>query len=215
MAVLDTLRQDALDALHATVNSLHSDFAAKLVAAGHDVSADDHTDKLVAAATTAVAQPGQPPTYADAALASFSLSMTHALLAFATQHLPAKFQPILAAAEPGVEQLALDLGENKPVEKSELIDDAVKVAETAASVLIPGAAPVVALVEAVRGAFEHGSATPASVEQTAVGAVESVIEHTAEAAAEKALPGLGGALADAALHAVEGTIDDALKHPGG
>lgn len=213
MSILDTLRQDALDALHATVNSLHSDFAAKLVAAGHDVSADDHTDKLVAAASTAAAQPGQPPTYADAALASFSLSMTHALLAFATQHLPAKFQPILAAAEPGVDQLALDLGENKPVEKSSLIDDVVKVAETAASVLIPGAAPVVALVEGVREAVEGGQGSTAA--QTAVGAVESVVERTAETAAEKALPGLGGALADAALHAVEGTIDDALKHPGG
>jgi hypothetical protein len=203
----------ALDILHSTVNALRADFAGKLRAAGHDVDADAHVDTLVASATAAAAGSGQPPTYADAALASFSLSMTHALLQFASAHLPPQFQPIAQDAAPAIEQTALDLAEHKPIDKSDLLGTVLHVAETAASVLIPGAAPVVALAGAAIEAVEHGTSA-SDVGDSVVHAVGGAVEQAAEAAAEKALPGVGGALAGAAVEALEKAADDALTHPG-
>lgn len=113
MAFLDALKQDALSVLHATANALHAQLANTLAQAGHAVSEDDHVDTLVAsaraAATGAASAPAASrtaPNYADAALATFTHSMTAALIQFAQQHLPAKFQGVAAEAAPVVEQVA-------------------------------------------------------------------------------------------------------------
>lgn len=200
MSFLDSLQSAALAALHTTANSLHADFATKLAQAGHDVSPDDHADKLVAAATTAVAKPGEPPTYADHALAQFTVGMTGALLQFASAHLPDKFKPLGAAVEQAAETLP-----SEPTQ-GDLLDEGLKIAETVAAVAIPGAAPVLALAEAVAHAVEGGQ----SVQDATVSTVGSVVEQVAESAAEKALPGIGGELAGAAVQAVE----QALEKPG-
>lgn len=164
MAFLDSLKQDALAVLHATANALHAQLANTLAQAGHAVTEADHVDTLVktaqAAATGAASAPAASttaPNYADAALATFTRSMTAALIQFAQQHLPAKFQGI---AQDAVE-VAADATAPK-VQASAVIDDGLKVAEAAVSVAIPSAAPIAAVVEPiVEEAVDAVLSTPA------------------------------------------------------
>lgn len=149
MAFLDALKQDALAVLHSTANALHAQLANTLAQAGHAVSEADHVDTIVgvarAAATgaaNAVAASTVAPNYADAALATFSQSMTAALIQFAQQHLPAKFQGVAEAATAAI----ADATAGKPGAAA-LVDDGLKVAEVAISAEIPAAAPIAALAE--------------------------------------------------------------------
>lgn len=145
----------ALNALHTATNALHADYAGKLAAAGHAVTADDHADTLVAAAQPHFAQPGQPPTYADHANAQFAIGMTHALLQFGGQFLPAKFQPVAA-------ELAMAL-QGEPTQ-GELLAAAESIAVDAVAAAVPGAAPVLAVAGAVLQVVEDGAAASAAAD---------------------------------------------------
>ena len=98
------IRTDALAALHTVANALHGQFAAALAQAGHAVTDADHLSTLIGEAVKASAATGKPvgantaPNYADHALATFTTSLTVALLEFGQKHLPAKFQPVLDEA---------------------------------------------------------------------------------------------------------------------
>lgn len=149
MSLIETLRQDALGVLHTTVNALHAQLANTLAQAGHAVSEADHVDTLVgvarAAATgaaSAVVASTTAPNYADAALATFGQSMTVALVQFAQQHLPAKFQ---SGAAGGAAAAGDDATGSEPVGAT-TIDDGVKLARIAISAAIPEAAPIAAVV---------------------------------------------------------------------
>jgi hypothetical protein len=149
MSFLDSLKQDALAVLHATANALHAQLANTLSQAGHAVTEADHVDTLVntarAAATgaaSAVASSTIAPNYADAALATFNQSMTAALIQFAQQHLPAKFQGVAADAA----QTVADTTAGKSTVVT-LVDDGLKIAGATLSAVIPGAAPIAAIVE--------------------------------------------------------------------
>lgn len=149
MSFLDSLKQDALAVLHATANALHAQLANTLAQAGHAVTEADHVDTLVnaarAAATgaaSAVAASTIAPNYADAALATFNQSMTAALIQFAQQHLPAKFQGVAADAA----QTVADATAGKSTVAT-LVDDGLKIADAALSAAMPSAAPIAAIVE--------------------------------------------------------------------
>jgi hypothetical protein len=151
MSFLDSLKQDALAVLHATANALHAQLANTLAQAGHAVSEADHVDTLVgvarAAATgaaRAVAASTIAPNYADAALATFNQSMTAALIQFAQQHLPAKFQGVAEDAA----QAVADVTSAQP-SIAGIADDVLKVTAAAVSVAIPDAAPIAAVVEPI------------------------------------------------------------------
>jgi hypothetical protein len=228
MSFLDSIKQDALAALHATVNALHATFANSLAQAGHNVSPDDHVDTLMQTAVAASAATGKPagtavPNYADHALASFTTSMTGALLAFAQAHLPSKFQGAAAAAAPAIGDAVNAATAGQPVNTGALVDTGLQVAAGVAAAAIPGAAPIVAaaapLVEGIVHALEGGQ-KPAdvatSVAQTALTAaapavaqVESDVVGAAASAADKVVPGAGGlvtAIADLGLQAVESKL---------
>ena len=153
MSFLDTLKAGALDALHSTANALHAQLAAALMLAGHDVTPDDHIDTLTQVAaqagnagkvTATGATPGTiAPNYADFALATFSHSMTAALVQFAQAHLPEKFQPVAAQA---VDTVADALADGK-VTTGEALDAAVKIGAAAASAASPTGAAIVAVAE--------------------------------------------------------------------
>jgi len=150
MSFLDSLKQDALAVLHATANALHAQLANTLAQAGHAVTEADHVDTLVktaqAAATGAASAPAAStiaPNYADAALARFNQSMMVALVQFAQQHLPAKFQGVAEEAATVVETAAA----GAPV--AAIVDDGLKVAQAAVSVVEPSAAPIAAVVEPI------------------------------------------------------------------
>jgi hypothetical protein len=151
MSFLDSLKQDALAVLHATANALHAQLANTLAQAGHAVSEADHVDTLVAAAraaatgaASAVQASTTAPNYADAALATFSQSMTTALVQFAQQHLPAKFQGVAADAT----QVVIDAAGAKPQAET-LIDDGLKFAAAAVTATVPGTSPIAMVAEPI------------------------------------------------------------------
>ena len=104
MTEIAEIKSDALNILHTTANALHAQLAALLAQAGHFVSDGDHLSTLIGVAVKASAATGAPvgsntaPNYADHALATFTTSLTAALLEFGQKHLPAKFQPLAAEA---------------------------------------------------------------------------------------------------------------------
>lgn len=133
MSFLDSLKQDALAVLHATTLALHAQLANTLSQAGHAVTEEDHVDTLVSAARAAATGAANAtiasntaPNYADAALATFTHSMTAALIQFAQQHLPAKFQ--------GVAQ-----------EAASIVEPIVDATEDAALAAVPGTVKVAAV----------------------------------------------------------------------
>jgi hypothetical protein len=149
MSFLDSLKQDALAVLHATANALHAQLANTLAQAGHSVTEGDHVDTLVntaqAAATGAASAPAASttaPNYADAALATFNQSMTVALINFAQQHLPAKFQGIASEATAAIADATASGASLETV-----IDDGLKIAQTVVTAELPAAAPIAAAVE--------------------------------------------------------------------
>jgi hypothetical protein len=214
MSFLDSIKQSALDVLHATANALHAQFASTLAQAGHPVTADDHVDTLVQTAVQAAAATGTPqaagvaPNYADHALASFSTSMTAALLQFAQQHLPSKFLGIAQTASDVVTSVASGSATAASIEHTVL-----EGAAAAASALIPGAAPIAAIVApmveaAISAPAETASAAVAAVTEQAapvVAAVAATATAAVEAKAEEALPG-AGALVGSLISAVEQVV---------
>lgn len=208
MSFLDSLKQDALAVLHATANALHAQLANTLSQAGHPVTEDDHVDTLVqsaqAAATGAAGAPQASttaPNYADHALATFNQSMTAALIQFAQQHLPAKFQGVAADAV----QAASNVLADGKVTAGEAASAVANVGAAVAAAVVPGAAPIAGAAAAIVNAVASGATSAqdaaASVAETAVQAGASI----AEAAADKALPG-AGALVGAAIDALETTF---------
>lgn len=180
MSFLDALKQDALAVLHATANALHAQLANTLAQAGHGVTENDHVDTLVAAArgaaTGAASAPiasTVAPNYADAALATFSQSMTAALVQFAQQHLPAKFQGVAAVAA----SVAEDATASKPIAAT-IIDDGLKLAEVVLSATIPGAAPIAAVVEPL---VEEAVNAALPAEQSPAPIVDAPVEQVAPA----------------------------------
>lgn len=186
MSFLDSLKQDALVVLHATTNALHAQLANALAQAGHPVSEADHVDTLVASArsaatgaASAAAASTTAPNYADAALATFTHSMTAALIQFAQQHLPAKFQGVAADAA----QTVADATTGKPPVAA-VAEGVLKVTAAAASVAVPSAAPFIAiaepLVEEVVAGFAasaeaaaQASSEPVQAPATVVGAMNT------------------------------------------
>lgn len=219
MSFFDSLKQSALDVLHATVNALHAQFAASLAQAGHPVTPDDHTDTLVQSAANASAKPGSAPTYADHALATFTTGVTQAMLQFAQQHMPAKFQAATADAVTAATSVANDVAASKPVDVSSVADTATKVAAGVLSVAVPGAAPIVALaeplIESIEHAFEGGASaaqvatatvqTAAPVVEQAAGTLAASVTQTVAAEADKVLPG-GGQLVGELVQAGEAAL---------
>jgi hypothetical protein len=164
MSFLDSLKQDALAVLHATANALHAQLANTLSQAGHAVTEADHVDTLVnaarAAATgaaSAVASSTIAPNYADAALATFNQSMTAALIQFAQQHLPAKFQGVAADAV----QVVTDATAGKSTVAT-LVDDGLKVAGAVVTAVAPSAASIAAVVEPIAEKVVEELAPPKS-----------------------------------------------------
>lgn len=220
MSFLDSIKQSALEVLHGTVNALHAQFAASLAQAGHPVTAEAHVDTLVQTAVKAGNGSGNgvAPNYADHALATFSTSMTAALLQFAQAHLPAKFQ---GAAEEAASTATAAI-EGKHMNLGDIAETALKIGADVAAAVVPGAAPIVAIAEPLVEAVVKSAAAGASVEQAAtpvVAAVAPVAEQaanqlasavTADVAAEadKALPGAG-----ALVTALEGAAVAAVTAP--
>lgn len=208
MSFLDSLKQDALAVLHATANALHAQLANTLSQAGHPVSEADHVDTLVQtaqqSATGAAGAPvasTQAPNYADHALATFNQSMTAALIQFAQQHLPAKFQGVASDAV----QTVSDVLDDGKVTAGEAASAVANVGAAVAAAVVPGAAPIAGAAAAIVNAVASGSTSVkdagAAVAATALQAGESI----AEAAADKALPG-AGAIVGAAVEALEATF---------
>jgi hypothetical protein len=187
MSFLDEIKQRALDVLHATTNAIHAQFAASLMQAGHDVTPDDHVDTLVNTALTASAATGKPtgtvaPNYADHALATFSTSMTSALMQFASTFLPAKFQPAADAAQAAVSNALAD----GKVTAGEAVDAALKVGAAVATAVSPAAAAAVALATPIVESLAEGgaSSTAAPVVQAAAAAGEQAVDEGINAAAQ-------------------------------
>ena len=198
MSFLDSLKQDALAVLHATANALHAQLANTLSQAGHPVSEADHVDTLVqtaqAAATGAAGAPvasTTAPNYADAALATFNQSMTAALIQFAQQHLPAKFQGVATDAVQSVSNMVAD----GKVTAAEAASTAANIAASAVAVTAPQAAPIVndvaATVQAVASGATTAQQAATSVATTVAATALQAGESIAEAAANEALPGAG------------------------
>lgn len=189
MSFLDSLKQDALAVLHATANALHAQLANTLAQAGHAVSEADHVDTLVgvarAAATgaaSAVAASTTAPNYADAALATFNQSMTAALIQFAQQHLPAKFQGVAGDAAAAI----ADATGSKPAVET-LIDDGLKLAQAGLSAAVPDAAPIAAIVEPL--AQEVADAVLAPKTQAPAPIVDATVEEVTTTTPTKAADG--------------------------
>lgn len=208
MSFLDSLKQDALAVLHATANALHAQLANTLSQAGHPVTEADHVDTLVQTAqASATGSAGAPvassvaPNYADAALATFNQSMTAALIQFAQQHLPAKFQGVAA----GAVQAASDVLDDGKVTASEAASAVANVGAAVAAAVVPGAAPIAAAAAAIVNSVASGETSAkdaaTSVADTALQAGGAI----ASAAADKALPG-AGALVSAAVEAIEAAV---------
>jgi hypothetical protein len=195
MSFLDALKTNALNVLHATVNALHAQFAASLAQAGHDVNADTHVNDLVQTAVTAGAATGKPagtatPNYADHALATFSQSMTAAMLAFAQSHLPAKFQPVGEEAAQVANDVVSAAATGTHVDAAAVGDTVTKVAASAITAAVPGAAPIVAvaepIIESLEHAFEGGRSAGEEMETVAQQAAPVVETAAATAATELA-----------------------------
>jgi len=209
MSFLDSLKQDALAVLHATANALHAQLANTLSQAGHSVSEADHVDTLVQTAqSAATGAAGAPvastiaPNYADAALATFNQSMTAALIQFAQQHLPAKFQGVAADAV----QAASNVLADGKVSASEVVSAVAGVASNVAAVAVPQAAPIVDAVASTVSSVASGATTAQDAAKSVASAALQAGETIAEAAAEKALPG-AGALVGAGIAAIENAFN--------
>ena len=194
MSFLDALKQNALNVLHATVNSLHAQFAASLAQAGHDVNADTHVNDLVATAVNASSATGKPaganatPNYADAALGTFSTSMTQAMLAFAQAHLPAKFQPATEQAAQTASDVVSTVATGGHVDVGAAAQDATKVVGAVVSAALPEAAPIVAVAEPILESIEHAFASgakPANVAANVAQQAAPVVETAAATAASE------------------------------
>ena len=208
MSFLDSLKQDALAVLHATTNALHAQLANTLSQAGHPVSEADHVDTLVqtaqAAATGSAGAPvasSTAPNYADAALATFNQSMTAALIQFAQQHLPAKFQGVAADAV----QAASNVLADGNVTAGEIAQAAATVGASVVSAAAPQAAPIASEVASTIGAVASGATSVQDVAEAAMSTAVQLGSSLAETAADKALPG-AGALVGAAIGAIESAI---------
>jgi hypothetical protein len=195
MSLFSDFKTNAVAVFQAAATALHAQFASALAQAGHPVTVDDHVDTLAAHAATSEA--------GGTALQTFAQGMTALMTTFAQAHLPAKFQPVAAAAAGAVSDA---LAGNK----SALEDDALKAAAVAVSIAAPEAAPIVAIAEpiaeqALTGGAAAGASTAAlagaSLAQTAVSVGETVVEGLAN----KALPG-SGALVGAALEVAASTF---------
>lgn len=194
MSFLDSLKSGALDALHSTSNALHAQLAAALMLAGHNVTPDDHVDTLVQTATqagaaTQAAAAGQPgtvaPNYADFALATFTHSMTAALVSFAQAHLPTKFQPIVA----DVIDTASDVLADGKVTAGEAVDAALKVGAAVATAASPTGAAIAAVVAPL------AESVAASVEKDGAGSLVDAAKGAAATAATAALTSVLGQIA--------------------
>lgn len=195
MSFLDSIKQSALDLLHATSNALHAQFANSLAQAGHPVSESDHVDTLMSTAQAAgTASLTTAPNYADHAVATFTSGMTAAMLNFAQHFLPTKFQGAAAAAAQAAAGVANDVAASKPVDVASVADTITKVAAGALAVAIPGVAPIAAaaepLIEGIEHAFE-GGASVAQVATSVAASAAPTIAQVAADAADKALPGAG------------------------
>lgn len=208
MSFLDSLKQDALAVFQATANALHAQLANTLSQAGHAVTEDDHVDTLVqtaSAASTGAASAAQAsttaPNYADAALATFTQSLTAAAVQFAQAHLPAKFQGVASTAVQAVSGALAD----GTVSTGEAVQAAASVAQAAVAAVAPNAAPIVdeavQAVQAVSSGTTSAASVVASVASTALQAGETI----AAAVADKALPG-AGALVTAGIGAIEAAL---------
>lgn len=202
MSFLDDVKQRALDVLHATTNAVHAQFAASLMQAGHDVTPETHADDLVSTALSVAAATGKPagtaaPNYADHALATFSTSMSSALMQFASVFLPTKFQPVVAAASQVVDS-ALSDGK---VTAGEAVDAGLKVAAALATAASPTGAAIAAIVEPlVEGVADKVTAgasladAAAPVVQAAAAAVQPAVTEAVNTAVTGAMNAAFGKL---------------------
>lgn len=195
MSFLDSIKQSALELLHATTNALHAQFANSLAQAGLNVSESDHVDTLMSTAQAASsASATSAPNYADHAVATFTTGMTSAMLNFAQHFLPAQFQGAAASAATAAASVASDVAASKPVDVASVGDTITKVAAGVLATAIPGVAPIAAAAEPLIEGIEHAFEGGASATQVATSVAESAaptIEQVAASAADKALPGAG------------------------
>jgi hypothetical protein len=164
MSFLDSLKSAAHVALDSTATALHAQLANTLSQAGHDVTEDDHVDVLVSAAVSAAAAFGKPagtvaPNTADHALAAFDLGMHTAMMAFASHFLPAKFQPLAAAAVDAVGDVVDAV---KAGDKAAIVNEVADLATAATAVLAPAAAPFVQVAAEVAHAVVDPAEAPAA-----------------------------------------------------
>jgi hypothetical protein len=144
MAVSDIVKAVAIATLHATLDALHERFADDLNRSGVPASPDEPADVLVAKACAAgTASTICAPNSADAARATFQNGVAEAMTAFATEHLPAKFQPAAAAAVQGI-RAALEGGST-----ADLVDDAVRAGVAATAAINPVAGAVASMAAPV------------------------------------------------------------------
>lgn len=219
MDLFATIKQDAVAFLHTTANALKAQFAMNLAQAGHAVTADDHVSALVSTAVSASAATNKPagagvaPNYADHALATFQTSMTAAMLQFAAAHLPAKFQHDLAAGADVVNNVLDAVEGAAPLNLRQDAQDVTKVAADLVSI-VPGAAPVVAVIEPVVLAAESllpGSDEPAALPEPSdtPGAVTETPEKP-----EPPTPAAPAAPVNPLVEAAEGLVATGVEAAG-
>lgn len=189
MSFFDEIKADALAMLQATANALHAQFARTLAQAGHDVTEDDPVEKLVACATCAGSVANAPatsapvaiaPNYADAALATFNQSMTAALIGFAQQHLPEKFQATATNTIKGVSSALAD----GQIDGKEAANLAIGAALGAATAALPAALPAIAIAGSV-------ITSPDTVIDNVIDNAAQIGTEVAASVADKVVPGAG------------------------
>jgi hypothetical protein len=207
MSFLDSLKLSAESILTATSNALHAQLANTLSQAGHPVSEDDHVDTLVstalgaAVATNVPAATAQAPNYADHALATFSTSMTAAMIQFAQAFLPAKFQGVAAAATSAAATVVNDV---KSGNVAAIVNDVAGVASSVVAAVAPEAAPLVAAAKQIAKAVTDNADSATDVVDN-VKAVAAAAAAAAATSAAQAAIGAGLAALTNTVAAATGT----------